>query len=313
MKPLILILHCLFFHYSISSAQQIVEVKYEPDAKGNYKFSCENLGYCHYIVEVNFTDLQNLRADFKLPFTGDVRPGSNSLFTLIKVNTGEPSNFRFSYRYVKGCVNPKVNMGFTYLLPVASGKEVQSHEMEYFLKRFLNDPEPQDWYAISIKMKAGDTVYASRRGTVTVVKDDAYLKESGYAMASADNHIEVYHEDCSFARYQVLKDKSIFVKPGQFVEAGDPIGIVGGEKYVSGPHLRFCIYYTIDKDAFTDYEKAGRRSRLAYVPIQFWARDTGKLQLVNGSKYISEHPISLITQEMNKRDLKRWTKNIGVK
>lgn len=307
MKPLILILHCLFFYHSTSSAQKLVEVKYEADSKGNYKFSCENRGYCSYMVEVSFTELQNLRADFKLPFIGDVRPGPNSLFTLTKVSPAPPSSFRFTYRYVKGCIEPKVNMSYTYLLPVAPGKEVQSHEMDYFLKRYMNDPAPQDWYAISIKMKAGDTVYAARRGTVIEVKDDANLKESGYTMASTDNYIEVYHEDCSFARYQVLKDKSIFVKAGQFIEAGDPIGIVGGEKYVTGPHLRFCVYYTIDKDAFTDYDKADRRSRLAYVPVQFWTKDTGKLKLVNNSKYMSEHPIALITQEMNKRELKRWT------
>lgn len=306
MKTLVLIIHCLFFFHSVLSAQQIVEVKYEADSKGDYKFSCENRGYCNYIVEVTFANLQNLRADFKLPFVGNVRPGSNLLFTLTKENSGLPSDFRFNYRYVKGCIKPKVNTGYTYLLPVASGKEVQSHEMDYFLKTYMNEPAPKDWYAIAIKMKAGDTVYASRRGTVTEVKDNANLKESGYAMASADNYIEVYHADCSFARYQVLKDKSIFVKAGQFVEAGDPIGIVGGEKYVMGPHLRFCVYYIIDKDAFADYDKADRRSRFAYVPVQFWTKDTGKLNLVNDSKYISEHPTALITQEMNKRELKRW-------
>ena len=63
----------------------------------------------------------------------------------------------------------------------------------------------------------------------------------------------------------------------------------------------------MDKEAFTDYEKAGRRSRLAYVPLQFWTRDTGKQKLVNNSKYISEHPTAIITQEMNKRALKKWT------
>ena len=281
-------------------------MKYEIDEKGNYKFSCTNRGYCNYIVEVSFTELQNLRTNFQLPFVGNVSPGTTSLFTLTKENATLPSNFRFSYRYIKGCVKPKVNTGYTYLLPVAPGKEVQSREMDYFLKRYQNDPVPQDWYAISIKMSAGDTVYASRRGIVNEVKDDAHLKESGYEMASTDNYIEVYHDDCSFARYQVLKDKGLFVKAGQFVEAGDPIGIVGGEKYAMGPHLRFCVYYTIDKDAFVDYERTDRRTRLGYVPLQFWTKDAGKLKLVNDNKYISEHPTTLIIGEMNKRDLKKW-------
>jgi hypothetical protein len=307
MKSLFFLLCWLFACRCLSFAQQRVEVKYEPDAKGNYRFFCENNGSCNYIVEVSFTDLQNLRADFRLPYIGEVRPGSNSLFTLAKENPGVASTFRFGYRYVKGCLQPKVNTGYTYLQPVAPGKEVQPREMEYFLRRYMNEPAPQDWYALSLKMKAGDTVYASRRGTVTEVKDDANLSQSGYAMASADNYVEVYHDDCSFARYQVLKDKSIFVKPGQFIEAGDAIGLVGGEKYVMGPHLRFCVYYTLDKDAFTDYDKAGRRSRLAYVPVQFWTKDAGKQKLANGGTYTSEHPRALITQDMSKKEVKKWT------
>ena len=307
MKPFYLFLTFLFCHYFIVPAQQIIEVKYETDTKGNYKFVCENRGYCSYIVEVNFTELQNLRADSKVPFVGTVRPGNNALFTLIKENTTLASNFRFNYRYVKGCLKPNVNFGFAYLLPVAPDKEVLTQEMDYFLKRYRDDPAPENWYAISIKMNAGDTVYASRRGTVTEVKDDAFLKESGYNMASGDNSVEICQDDCSFARYQVLKDKSVFVKVGQFIEAGDPIAIVGGEKYVAGPHLRFCVYYTIDKEAFMDYDKADRRSRLAYVPVQFWTKTNGKLKLTNNNKYISEHPRELITQEMSKRELKRWT------
>ena len=300
---LLLLLPAYFF----LSAQQVVEVKYEADDKGNYKFSFENHGYCDYIVEVNFTELQNVKTSFRLPFVGEARPGTTTIFTLTRQNATAPSNFRFNYRYIKGRIKPKIDLSYSYLLPVAPGKEIQSYEMEYFLKRYNNDPAPQDWYAISIRMKPGDTVYASRRGIVTEVKDDANLRESGYTMASADNYIEVYHEDCSFARYQVLKDKNIFVKAGQIIEAGDPIGIVGGEKYANGTHLRFCVYYTIDKDAFADYEQTGRKGHLAYVPLQFWTKGTGKLKLVNDSKYVSEHPTVLITQEMNKKNLKKWT------
>jgi hypothetical protein len=288
-------------------AQQVVEVKYEADEKGNYKFSLENHGYCDYIVEVNFTDLQNLKTGFKLPYVGNAGPGSTTIFTLTRQNTNLPSNFRVYYRYIKGHTKPKIDMGYSYLLPAAPGKEIAAHEMDYFLKTFNNDPAPQDWYAVAIKMNAGDTVYASRRGVVTEVKDDANLKESGYALVSADNYVEVYHEDCSFARYQVLKDKNIFVKPGQTIEAGDPIGIVGGERYENGTHLRFCVYYTLDKDAFSNYEQTGRQGQLAYVPLQFWTKGAGKLKLVNGNKYVSEHPTALITQEMNKKDLKKWT------
>jgi len=306
MKRLALLISLLFVHLFVFG-QQIVEIKYEADEKGNYKFSLENHGYCDYIVEVNFTELQNLKTGFGLPFVGDARPGSTTIFTLTRQNATLPSNFRFNYRYIKGRIKPKIDFGYSYLLPVAPGKEVESHEMDYFLKRFNNDPAPQDWYAISIKMKVGDTVFASRRGVVTEVKDDANLNESGYTMASADNYIEVYHEDCSFARYQVLKDKNIFVKAGQIIEAGDPIGIVGGERYVNGTHLRFCVYYTIDKDAFADYEQTGRKGRFAYVPLQFWTKGGNKQKLVNDTKYESEHPKELIMQEMNKRDIKKWT------
>jgi hypothetical protein len=67
------------------------------------------------------------------------------------------------------------------------------------------------------------------------------------------------------------------------------------------------VYYNLGKDAFKDLGTKDYASKhLAYVPVQFWTKDTGKLKLANNSNYVSDHPVELITKGMNKRELKKW-------
>jgi hypothetical protein len=297
----------LLTFYIHSFSQPLVEVKAEADSHGDYQFTCVNHGYCNYILEIEFSMIQNLRSDFKSTYVGTVSPGQNFLFKLKKEAENQATNFRYTTRFIKGCVTPKINTAYTYLLPIAPGKQTQITELSYFMKKFANEEEPKDWYAIAIKMNAGDTVFASRRGTVMEVVAGVVLKESGYTMSTNDNFVEISHDDCSFGRYQVFKENQIFVRPGQFVEAGEPLGIVGGEKYASGPHVRFYVYYNIGgKDAFKDIEKSYAANHYGYVPMIFWARDIGKGRLNNNGNYTSEHPVDLVTSGMNKRELKKW-------
>src|SRR5215210_397592 len=115
MKYISLLITASFYHL-LSMSQPLIEVKAQPDSKGDYEFICINRGYSNYVLEVIFSDLQNLKTDFKVPYTAVVRPGSNNLFKLKKENESQPTNFRYTYRFAKGCLNSKVNMEYTYLL-----------------------------------------------------------------------------------------------------------------------------------------------------------------------------------------------------
>ena len=286
-----------------------IVVKYEKNMRGDYDFTCENKTFCNYIVEVTFPELQNLQPDILLstPIRVTVPPGTRRIFTLRKITQGEPTRMSYRYHTFKGCTNPNVDTGFTYLLPVAPGKETRIFELYYVAKKYGGESEPKDWYSLSLHVHSGDTVFAARSGRVTEVRDKADLPDSaGISYASGENFVEISHNDCSFGNYRVFRDSAIFVHPGDWVEAGQPIGIAAGERYTGGPQVQFSVYYNFEQEIIKDGQPTGGMHRWAYVPLKFWTKDQGKIHPTNRSAYTSVHPPDLITQEMTKKEAKKW-------
>ena len=107
--------------------------------------------------------------------------------------------------------------------------------------------------------------------------------------------MEINHNDCTFARYGVLRKASALVHAGQFVEAGTPIGLVGGDKFGRGSEVRFSVYYHIEEDF-----SGKKKDYWVYIPINFWIRLSGKGKLKQGGTYISEWPAQIRNQELKK-------------
>lgn len=296
-----------FFISQFLFSQDKINVTYQLDSRGNYSFYCTNIDYCKYNVRIYFKELTNLKSNKNLPYITDVYPGSNFLFTLEKVDERRSSSFNYNYKCIRGCVNPKVDPNFTYLLPVGEGKTTIPFNIEY-LKINDKNPEPKDFYVIGFKLDLGDTIFAARRGIVISYRDTTKLTLNGYRYSSEDNFIEIFHNDCSFGKYQVLK-KSL-VKIGQEVEAGEPIAISGGEKYISGPHVRFFVYYNYEQEFESKLSDGSNVKRYwAYIPLVFYTKEENKSRLSFNNKYTSVHPDSIITQEMTKREIRKWIKN----
>jgi biotin carboxyl carrier protein len=243
-----------------------------------------------------------------MPYRAVVKPGTNRLFVLSREEKTNPAEFKYTFHYIKGCINPTVDTNFTYILPIAAGKQGQAYEMNNTpsnLARADNPsvsaqgeltPPAKDWYVIRLKMKPGDTIYAARRGTVTEVEDQSGLNDASGSSGGSENYVEIYQADCSFGHYGVLRKSSALVKPGQMVEAGQPIGLVGGDQYGRGSEARFSVYYNREEDI----DGTNKKIYWEYVPLQFWTKENGKGKLKHGAIYTSEHPLSVISQEMPK-------------
>jgi hypothetical protein len=283
-------------------------VKDEKNARGEFEFTCENKGFCDYIVDVTFTEQQNLQADVPQPIHLTVSPGTHRIFTMKKITLGQPDRFSWHYRFFKGVTNPKPDTNFAYLLPVAPNHTTRIFELYYIAKQFGGQPEPKGWYSAGFHVHKGDTVYAARSGRVTETLEQADLRDSSISYARGENFIEVYHKDNSFGRYRVFRDSSIFVHAGDWVEAGQPIGIAGGDKYASGPQVQFSVYYNHNEDVMKDGESTGITHHWAYVPLKFWTKGQGQgpAHLTNHATYTSEHPADVITKEMTKKEAKKW-------
>jgi hypothetical protein len=295
--------------FARTSAQSPIEVFYEKDNTGSYAFSCRNTGFCPYTITITFTELNGLRSSATFPFQTDVRPGQQYLFKL-QSQPNQSTSFRYNVSSMKGCKRPEVDTAVVYLLPVSPGKRVGATELAYIGKLYAGQEDPKDWYSLAIKLNSGDTVFAARRGTVSAVRSDAAPIGTHLGFNRDDNMVEINHPDCSFATYTVFRPKRIFVEPGQFVEAGTPLGIAGGENYDYGPHVRFAVHYNYEAPVIKNGQPTDEKHYWAYVPVRFWLKDEQKAGRLQPQKlYLSDHPESVIEQEMSKRELKKWQKS----
>jgi len=290
MKNILLLFFLLVFRISSLLSQRIIDVSYALDAKGNYQFSCTNNTFCTYILQVSFTKFDNAKTDQQLPYVEPVNPGFNKLFTISRENPNNPIEFKYSVGYLKGCPHANVKTNFVYVLPIAPGKEAQAYELDNSKNAPGNDPEARNWYVIRLRMKPGDTIYAARRGVVNEVLVTDSLNDLGSRTVVTENYIEIVHADCSFGRYGILRRNGALVKRGQTVEAGQPIGLVGGDKYGRGSDAKFSVYYYIN-DAPKPY-------RQYLDSLIFWTKNNGKGKLKHGANYICEAPPQILKQEI---------------
>jgi murein DD-endopeptidase MepM/ murein hydrolase activator NlpD len=152
-------------------------------------------------------------------------------------------------------------------------------------------------------MRSGDTIYAARRGVVTDLNTSSGQNDAGVSGPDADNFIEIVHKDCSFAEYGIIKKDGALVKPGQVVEAGQPIGLIGGDRFGRGSEARLSVTYNQTRDSAQS--NGGTVVYSVYVPLKFWTKQNGKGKLRHGASYISEFPQNILTQELSKPATKR--------
>jgi hypothetical protein len=295
MKNIIVLLSLLPFSNGPLFSQRAVDVKYDQDARGNYNFSYLNKAYCNYILQVNFSTLLNARSDHPLPYVVEVKPGSGKLFKLSKEKPSDAIQLKYSFSSFKGCLDPQVDTGFTYVLPIAPGKEAQAYEIQNTAKSTADGLQLKNGYAVRLRMKPGDTLYAARRGVVTDVNTGSGQNDAGVSGQDGFNYIEIVHKDCSFGEYGIVKKDGSFVKPGQVVEAGQPIGLVGGDRFGRGSEARFSVTYNQFRE---DASNGGGQIYSVYVVLTFWTKQNGKGMLKHGATYTSEHPPSILTQEL---------------
>jgi murein DD-endopeptidase MepM/ murein hydrolase activator NlpD len=85
---------------------------------------------------------------------------------------------------------------------------------------------------IDIMAPGGSTIMAASPGTVVTVAED-----SGWGA-----YVKVDHGGGIYTLYAHMVSGSQTVSVGQFVNAGDSLGIVGQTGYASVPHLHFEVY-----------------------------------------------------------------------
>jgi len=284
----------------------LVEVNYQ-ERNGEMVFVAVNHGLCEFELEINFSVLTYYQPSSVRNYQRTVAPGQTQLFTLKPQPERGAPRFQYSYRYTKGKADPKVNYDVEYLLPVAPGKKTQAREVKY-LGETLGNRKYKDFFVLAFSMEAGDTVFAARKGQVSDTHDQAKPNGKKLLYAKDKNYVEVYHKDGTFGVYELFKNNGIFVKPGQKIEAGEPLGIIGATNYMSGSHLRFSVFYSHIEEVVVPGSDEKETHYWKFVPTPFRTAQHTKKILNPNAYYTAIHPTALITQEMSRREIKRWKK-----
>lgn len=295
-----------FFNFLLISylySQTDIFINKEVDGLYNMRMSCNNSGYCDYLIYMTF-ELNNAYIKEELPFLKNVKRGySNNILTIYPSIPTLRANFWYKYKAYKGRMNAKVDKNFIYLMPL-KGQNI-SVTKAVTIEELLEKEKLQEWFSLSFIAKERDTVYASRAGFVNKVENKFSLPEDNTIFTRKTNYVEIYHADGTFANYNLLNGEFIFVKKGQRVLPGDPIGLV--ENVYGEPYLYFSLYYlVVDKSKFNTV--ADIQIKYTSINPKILTLNGINQYLENVEQYSSFYPDSIINLELTKKEKKKRIK-----
>lgn len=309
------LLSCAVFAcVGLSLQAQDVKISYEAMGK-NYILKAENASFYPYTIQIVFTKLTGASGmTTDVPYISVAGNGISRLLTLKREVEEVPVSFAYQSRAYRGNWKTDSDSSFVYLPPVAPGKKVDIHILTSLEDFFQRDRKEKKVTGLAFRMNEGDTVYAMRSGLVCDVHQHQASeaeKPGSRLYARTENYVVIYHKDGSFATYKLFKDEGVFVEPGENIEAGEPIGIIGGDDYRQGAHLRLQMSGCFgDSDKNNAIEGRAYRSFIPVIAINEseTCKPEGKV-----AQFESQHPADLIMKEMSKREKKQYLKKMNGK
>lgn len=158
-----------------------------------------------------------------------------------------------------------------YSLPFVAGRS-------YEMFQGYCPPNPRwghhGWLAYDFDLAVGDTILASRDGTVTFVEE---RWPDSDRVCGHENSVYVAHADGTIMGYIHLTPNGALVRVGDQVRARQPIGLSGDSGCSTGPHLHVSL--------FRDRSNLGKENTL---PLNFHDADgplDARRGLVQGARY----------------------------
>lgn len=226
------------------------------------------------------------------------------LVTLRPSDTQSGIGFRYSFRTIKGRVNPPVDTLLVCRMPCSTLRPVRVTGGVNVLDR-LRKPEGRGQrLGTHFRLERGDTVYAARRGVVTEVRLAEKRAEDAprVSFTSRSTSVQVEQRDGSFAWYICLDSENIFVSEGDEVLPGTPLALAGtydGERY--DVSVQF-FYYRTEPDQATE--------SVHFFP-PFATAEQGDVVPEHGKSYTPAMNDELLMREMTKKELKRLRSGHG--
>ncbi|MEO6453613.1 MAG: M23 family metallopeptidase [Ginsengibacter sp.] len=204
-----------------------------------------------FYISTSDSDLNKLLF-YLYPVT--VRPGTDTFF---KIKTHLLTSDKIKTSWSTSLGDPERKIVYNKVsLPFCKGKSykiVQGYNGQH------SHNHDYSRFAIDFNLNTNDTICAADDGVVVGVIKDYKIGGNNKRLEDFANFITLYHRHTGlYTQYAHLKYNGSFVKVGDIVNQGQPIGLAGSTGWVTAAHLHFNVLIPI----------AGK-DILKSVPIEF--------------------------------------------
>jgi Peptidase family M23. len=297
-----LLLFLIFFGTNGWSQDQSITVKSEFNKDNSVSFRYEKKEFGTFYLRVNFKYLENANST---GYKGNIDGFSGNLFSIKPIDSQRPISFSYNCTWIRGKLNPRIDTGFVYLLPVSKGKNVNVLNHSFLYAQYFGAAKPKNWKSFKFKVSEGDTVFSARKGIVVDV-NDGFDPDTSVIFASKANAILIEHEDGSLARYSVLKKGSIMVKPGQTVFAHAPLAIGGTYNNAGDTQIDFLVYYLSEDDLEKQNSTLKNMKHYCSYIDPVFHTTAGDSHLKGARNYSADYGLEHLTKELTKRERKKF-------
>lgn len=293
MKYIIL---AVFLISSIQLSAQ-VEIVAEQDHERNLTLIAFNKEKIPYTIQIEFLKLENLESLKGNIILATADPGKTDLVKLQSIYSNEKTGFQYNTKLFKGNFQETIPSNLPYLIP---GEADQTVKISPLSVQYSHPSKKDSYTGVGFYFEEETSIVSPRKGIVSEMKMDLEANTSGPSNFDSENYIEIYHEDGTFSRLSGLKKNSETVAVGELVYPGQVIATSELDANQSKQHVKMVQ---------SRWEFGEKGMTWVNFPVNIFTEDgtiTSSEELEN--IFIS-HPMDLITQEMDKKELKKFQKN----
>lgn len=299
---LIVLTACIVITGKSQNSSFKISTERNSDESVSFNFEKEDFGT--YYVKLTFSHVENSSTT---SYQQNVRGLNGTILTLKPLVQNKPIGYSYKYIWIRGKLNPKIDTDFVYLLPVSRLKTSLVIENSNLKSSYFNGTQPRNWKAYQFKVDSGDTVFAARKGIVVdLIDGNAPDSSSTFVYKSSSNSVLIEHEDGTLAHYDVLRNGSFMVNPGDKVLPHTPLGLAGTFDTGENSQIRFYVYYLCEDNLETPDKEtmASKKNYYAFVNPVFYT-NAGNVHLKTANEYTADYSSEHIQKELSKREKKK--------
>jgi uncharacterized protein (UPF0297 family) len=302
MKNSLIILVFVIFVLPSYAQSNLISLQTEYNSEGDAIIYSNSQASVNYTLKINFSNLIGYLSSVSNPFITSVNAGRNQLTKLVRDKNAGSRIINYSYNYYAGSAFRKTPVSYIhYILPITPGKTTKVTKVES-LSDLLGQKSDNQLYAQGFNYNLGDTICATRAGIVYNINDQLKQGEGRDTIfTDSRNKIHIQHKDGTLGYYSILSPIKSLVQNGDFVIPGQPIAIFNksANKYT----MLFSVYYLDEEKIRADVPKDVYNA----LPISYYLNENAlSTKLVENQKYDSKLAPVIISEELNKREKKKY-------